>query len=267
MKTIFTIITLLILASCGREAELISVDSQLASIPGRFSLEPGQKVNKTVREINVFSFPLTNEVSEFFHDDNAPEFNRSTWDQVFGELDFADFYKDAIPLNLPNDEKVRKTVSAILSIALARDFAWKRHVKYRRLRNKLKDSLGKNFFSKYPCYAVRKGTNKRKCYSKKLSRVTKSKAKVATSCKTLEKNLKKFKGLKDDERIPEGSRAQYILDNTGLENYKKDIAACKTQEAGNLSRYGDLAADAQTLRVDGKALVRDILKDAEVASG
>lgn len=286
MKNIIAILTLLLLASCGRDAELLSVDSQLASIPGRFSFESGQKVNESVREINMFSFPLASEVSNFYFNDDSAAFNRDTWDRVFSELDFADFYKDGVPLELENGKKVRQTVSSILSIGLARDKAWQRHVKFIRLRNELKETLHDKFFSKYPCHKVIKGKNKHKCYSRHLEGVTETKSEndssseteeidnvevpkitYSTTCSSFKRKLKKFKKIKEDTRIPEGTRAEYVLNDANLKQYKEDLRDCKTEDAGKLSKYSAHAAAAQEVRVDGKALVREMLKDAEVSSG
>lgn len=267
MKIIYLITLLTLLFSCGRKADKITVESQLAPVAGRFNLDTDKEVDPVVREMVMFSFPLENELGNFSYTDGDHLFNRDLWTKVFNTLPFGNRYIEGISRSLPTNLKSQKTVASIFAIGLSRDNAWREYTRFNTLKDNLLAKLNAEFFSKYPCYQIKKGNNRRKCLVKEKRRVTKDSASFAKSCADFKERLEDFLNLKEDENLPGDERAQYILSDSEKVNYEAAITSCEDMDKNQMEEYTNLANEQRVIRNDGKTLVRDLLSKAELDSG
>ena len=364
MKNLLFITTLLLLlSSCGREANPVSAPKQLLEVSANDYLEAEKNLETEVREINFFSLPNEEDLANFSFEqgDSLFESNLNAWGRVLSNhqvgANFANKYFHKYPCfkvkegsnegkcllnevagvtsfipdysyscesmvasyglyqNIVYDERIpssfteeefaasTETLSTMLNdikscffeaktnhmagiskslstldkeisfstyifnIANVRDKGWRINKSYLSKENKLKDILEENYFKNFSCYQVRKGPNKRKCYLKKLSRITKSKPEKIRSCEDLEELTPMFEGIVEDTAIPADSRSKYVISESDLNRLKNDVLECKKMEGGKLKRYQSLAHEGRTLRDDGKILVRELLSQAEIKSG
>lgn len=359
---LITTTILLLISSCGRDADPVSAPKQLLEVSANDYLEAEKSLETEVREINFFSIPNKDDLVDFSfaEGDSLFDSNLDAWGRVLSHhkigASFAGKYFHKYPCfmikegnnegkcllkevegvtsfipnypyscekmvvnyglfkNLVNDERIPSSFSEefvassstlnemindikgcfneaktshmagisknlssldkeisfstyIFNIANVRDKGWRTNIAYLEKENALIETLEKKYFKNFKCYQVRKGTNKRKCYLAKLSRVTKSRPERIRSCEDLEEIAPKFEGLVEDDQIPTESRSKYIITDSDLAQLKDDIIQCKKEEGGRIKRYQSLAHEGRTLRDDGKILVRELLSQAELKSG
>ena len=267
MKKLIAILPILLLISCG-DAEKRMVDSTTYNYGETAPLMTDLELSSEVREIIVFSFPKAHEAANFeFTKETTYKgdivWNQIWWDNMFDLLPYGQVYKKEIPMDMDADEKVQELVGKILTISNSRDKAWrKKHLLLGQTKTLLPE-IAKTLNKEFPCYEVKRGRanrnnpNKGKCYLKKISKVTKSRAKKwkFSTCNSLTRALGKYQGLKVETNVTEELKNEYFIAQKTLQPLLAKAEVCT-----KIDKFVNL-------RADGKLLVANMIGAAGEAVG
>jgi len=267
MKKLLAILPILLLISCG-DAEKRTAYSNVHDFGETPALMTDLKLDSEVREIIVFSFPEAHEVENFEFTKKTTYrgdvvWNQTWWDNMFNLVPYGKDYKKEIPMDMDADQKVQELVGKILTISNSRDHAWrKKHTLLGQAKTVFPE-IAKVLNKDFPCFEVKRGRanrknpNKGKCYLKKISKVTKSRAKKwkFSTCSALTRGLEKYKDLKVETNVTEDLKEDFFVSEKALKPLLEKAAVCV-----------ELAKMVQ-LRADGKLLVANMIGAAGEAIG
>lgn len=203
-------LALLVLVSCGKNAEGLKAPNQLAPISGSFNLLTTEEVDPQMRDASILVYP---------NDEDFEGYSNTLPQATYDALFTGNFKKipRSIPKHLNNYEKKRLFVMEVMGIGAARDRYYVQMNKNDVKIEKIKADLTEQYFEKFPCYQFKAGENKNKCTLYK-SDETRTSPKVQKRCTRFESYLDRFVVISDDDKAAyEQAITNCYADNNELE--------------------------------------------------
>lgn len=286
MKKIILILSTLVLASCGREADQIKLESKTFKTPFTSSFTAkGSSFDDTVRGVTLIAYPKANEIKNFSYKLNDNLFNtvfNSTYTKIensegtlsYQELKLATYGNrmvNGVEASVSADVKVQQFVSQLVNVGDMRDRAYEAFVKNEEVIAPIKQevlSIEENLFTELKFYKIRKTPEGMEQYKRKfvLSKLDgyKVKSQKTSSCDQL---AKRYKKVAFDLLDPEEST---LLENSvteceGLSETIKEVSKASDIQS-SLIFNGEMISTS-SIFYKGKEYITEILNDLENATG
>lgn len=223
------ILALLVLVSCGKNAESLKAPNSILPIGGSFNLLTTEEVDPQMRDASILVYPNDEDFAGYSN--TLPQ---STYDALFT----GNFQKISrtIPQNIGNYEKKRLFVMQIMAVGAARDRYYVAINENEVKISKIQEDQAEKYFEKFPCYQFKAGENKNKCTLYK-SDETKPTPKIQQRCTRFESYKERFVVISDEDSVAyDEAIANCYEDNKVLERL--------VEENNNLETDRTLGRDA-----------------------
>lgn len=255
MNKIIIFLAIIFISSCGREAELIKVESILPPISKVSTVLANDLKNRPeMRSSSIVLYPNPQELAGMSFDPVSTNetLEESGWIQVISKLSYQNRIPRGFSADLDNREKVKNTVHIILSISDARDKFFRESGLFQKdldKKQKKLENLQNEVTTKYICFYPKDSEVGHVCESQAHANDANPLTEVADNCSTLDEWKFNF---------DEARHAQFRLELDSclslVSNYRKFRADIKKSKIGPLNE----------LRKQGKGVVTEMLKQMEL---